>query len=37
LGDPIEVKSGEDIDMPEVKEKNGYKFEKWDPEPTDMK
>jgi hypothetical protein len=37
LGDPIEVTPGEDFDIPEVEEKEGYKFEKWDPDPKEMK
>ena len=37
IGDPIDVKPGEKAEAPEIKEKEGYKFDHWDPEPSEMK
>ena len=37
IGDPVEVIPGEDFDIPEVEEKEGYKFDRWDPDPKEMK
>lgn len=37
VGDPIIYKDGEEITPPEPPEKDGYEFEKWDPDPATLK
>lgn len=37
VGDPIIYKDGEEITPPKPPKKDGYEFEKWDPDPTTLK
>ena len=37
VGDPIEFEEGTPINAPKPPEKEGYEFEKWDPNPDDFK
>lgn len=36
VGDPITYEEGKPIEAPEPPEKEGYEFEKWDPNPDDL-
>jgi len=36
VGDPITYEEGKPIETPEPPEKEGYEFEKWDPNPDDL-
>lgn len=37
IDDPIEVEPGEDVKIPDVKDKDGFKFDHFDPDPKSMK